>query len=57
MQQNESRIKEYEKYAKTVLNSAFDFETWHQHQYGTIPNVKVKTDLSINVVGGQKSAK
>lgn len=57
MQNNEAHIKEYESYLKTVLNSGFDYQTWHEHQYGKSPELKVETNLKINVVESQETTK
>lgn len=57
MQNNESHIKEYESYIQSVLGSGFDYQTWHEHQYGTKPEIKVETSLRINVLNNEDSAK
>jgi len=50
MQKSEDHIKEYESYIQSVLGSGFDYETWHEHQYGTKSKIKVETSLQINVL-------
>lgn len=46
-------VKEYKNYIlNRVLNGVFDFSTWHQHQYGSIPrNIDVIPNLKFNVTG------
>lgn len=57
MQNNEEHIKEYESYIQSVLGSTFDYQTWHEHQYGIKPKIKVETSLRINVLESKDRTK
>lgn len=57
MQNNEEHIKEYESYIQSFLGSSFDYQTWHEHQYGIKPKIKVETSLRINVLESKDHTK
>jgi hypothetical protein len=57
MKNNEEHIKEYESYVQSILRSSFDYSTWHEHQYGIKPEIKVETSFQINVLSDKGSAK
>jgi hypothetical protein len=57
MLNNKEHVSEYESYLKTALKSAFDYSTWHEHQYGVKPDLTVEANLKINVIESTKTAK